>query len=779
MATLSLCMIVKNEEEMLSGCLESIKDWVDEMIVVDTGSTDRTKEIALEYGAQVYDFEWIEDFSAARNFSKSKATSDYILALDADERLNPGDGEILRESLNSVHPKSNVLFLILNNAVSRHSESVDVMSGKERLGYPVLLPRILKNMEENNWSGAIHESPNLDNVRFGRIDANIIHLGADPEWRSTRQKSKRNLDMLLERRDGGGGQTPLFWSYLASEFYHAGRQEDFMGALEEGWEKFKQAVDLKVITNNGMISVYPSLLLQQGRVSEGLEALKFMIRHFEYSSPNPANLFYYSAAAIMEVEISSQFRKPLYECLIDIANMLLEWAGSVFLDETVWGITDIKAHMLLAFAYMKTKEFDKADEAIVNGLSCDKKHYALRLLQIENDLERGDVQGALKQIMEELNKDINLGPDIWVLAATACVVLGYEEDAASFLKQAQFRHKLMFISRHRQTLLRGLLVRQAVLSGEPIAGNGVYGVIGAILSRTPLLSINPVPNDLIKRVLYRLLELGKPEMIERFFDARAEAVLPGIKDLVLQYLSEIGIEVEDDGLLSPIFLFGQGSEDLLSIFPKEHFSFCHFDASIFEFIEDKWIDHETETSEAFLFGDLSFLEEDEAQVEDTITEGLQSLRDGLTKNISEGLKEGTRPIIRIEDASQCAEKLVGAFPKSVFLYYSLDPRVLASREGVASEADLTGIISAWKKDKEKALFLNQMKKENYIVVNNQNIDKDQSVILGHLFAQLGEVYELSSLEAWRNLDNQSTLKPEYNQIITSELLEELNRWGME
>ena len=72
-----------------------------------------------------------------------------------------------------------------------------------------------------------------------------------------------------------------------------------------------------------------------------------------------------------------------------------------------------------------------------------------------------------------------------------------------------------------------------------------------------------------------------------------------------------------------------------------------------------------------------------------------------------------------------------------------------------------------------------MKKENYIVVNNQNIDKDQNLLLGHLFAQLGEVYQLTSLEAWRNLDNQSNLKPEYNQIITSELLTELNRWGLE
>ena len=74
MATISLCMIVKNEEQVLARCLDSVADLMDEIIIVDTGSTDRTKEIAARYTDQIYDFAWIGDFSAARNFSFSKAT---------------------------------------------------------------------------------------------------------------------------------------------------------------------------------------------------------------------------------------------------------------------------------------------------------------------------------------------------------------------------------------------------------------------------------------------------------------------------------------------------------------------------------------------------------------------------------------------------------------------------------------------------------------------------------------------------------------------------------
>ena len=87
MISVSLCMIVRDEEEVLGRCLESVKSTADEMIIVDTGSQDRTKEVAAQYTDKIYDFEWKEDFSAARNFSLSKGTKDYLMWLDADDIL--------------------------------------------------------------------------------------------------------------------------------------------------------------------------------------------------------------------------------------------------------------------------------------------------------------------------------------------------------------------------------------------------------------------------------------------------------------------------------------------------------------------------------------------------------------------------------------------------------------------------------------------------------------------------------------------------------------------
>src|SRR5438309_3283180 len=96
---LSLCMIVKNEERFIQDCLESAREAVDEMVVVDTGSTDRTVELAEQAGAQVSHFQWCNDFAAARNASIERAKGAWVLWLDADERLGPGSAAELRRAI--------------------------------------------------------------------------------------------------------------------------------------------------------------------------------------------------------------------------------------------------------------------------------------------------------------------------------------------------------------------------------------------------------------------------------------------------------------------------------------------------------------------------------------------------------------------------------------------------------------------------------------------------------------------------------------------------------
>ena len=99
MPTVSLCMIVKDEEKNLETCLHAVKPFTDEIIIVDTGSTDGTIEIAKRNGAKVYNFAWKENFSAARNFAIQQAAGDWILNLDADHLLDCGNKSLLKKQL--------------------------------------------------------------------------------------------------------------------------------------------------------------------------------------------------------------------------------------------------------------------------------------------------------------------------------------------------------------------------------------------------------------------------------------------------------------------------------------------------------------------------------------------------------------------------------------------------------------------------------------------------------------------------------------------------------
>lgn len=146
MVSISLCMIVKNEEDVLARCLDSVKDIVDEVIVVDTGSTDRTREIAAGYGC-VYDFVWCEDFAAARNFAFAQAAKDYCMWLDADDVIAPKDRERFLRLKQTLDPAVDVVMLPYH-------------TGFDAQGAPTFTyyrERLLRRSRGFQWQGAVHE----------------------------------------------------------------------------------------------------------------------------------------------------------------------------------------------------------------------------------------------------------------------------------------------------------------------------------------------------------------------------------------------------------------------------------------------------------------------------------------------------------------------------------------------------------------------------------------------------------------------------------------------
>jgi tetratricopeptide (TPR) repeat protein len=181
-ATISACMMVKNEEKNLSRALQSIKEWVDEIIVVDTGSTDRTVEIAESFGAKVYHHPWENDFSKHRNQSISYAKGDWILILDADEELVQESAPQLSKLTTAPKEVHCFLFELLNEVA---------VGGKTF----VLHPRMFRNRSGFHYEGTVHNKP----IVYGQVvrtTVKLIHYGYNESPEVMEAKHKRRTDMI-------------------------------------------------------------------------------------------------------------------------------------------------------------------------------------------------------------------------------------------------------------------------------------------------------------------------------------------------------------------------------------------------------------------------------------------------------------------------------------------------------------------------------------------------------------------------------------------------------
>lgn len=164
MKEISLCMIVKNEEDVIGRCLDSVKDIVDEIIIVDTGSNDRTKEIVSQYTDKVFDFVWVDDFAKARNFSFSKATKDYILWLDADDVILEKDREKLKK-LKAELDGSIDMYQMEYNCTVDVNDNPTLVYIRERL---------LKRTKNYEWISPIHEVI-VPTGNIEKVDIAITH----------------------------------------------------------------------------------------------------------------------------------------------------------------------------------------------------------------------------------------------------------------------------------------------------------------------------------------------------------------------------------------------------------------------------------------------------------------------------------------------------------------------------------------------------------------------------------------------------------------------------
>lgn len=211
--TISACLIVKNEEEVLKRCLDSIQTFADEIIIVDTGSTDRTKEIASAYTDKIYDFIWINDFSAARNASFQYATMDYIYVADADEAIDEENIKKILHLKQALLPEIDVVQMYYKNQLQFNTTYNYDMEYR---------PKLYKRLRTLRWMDPIHEWVQLDPIIYDS-DIEILHLPIS-------NHGKRDFSLFQKAIQREGKLSHKLNNMYARELYITGEAEDFLEA---------------------------------------------------------------------------------------------------------------------------------------------------------------------------------------------------------------------------------------------------------------------------------------------------------------------------------------------------------------------------------------------------------------------------------------------------------------------------------------------------------------------------------------------------------------------
>jgi glycosyltransferase involved in cell wall biosynthesis len=273
--TLSLCMIVRDEEQNLVHCLKSIKDAVDEIIVVDTGSKDRTPEIAADFHAKVLRYPWQDDFAAARNFSISAATGDWIFVLDADEELEGNCQGQLRSLIKDTQVDG---FRIWQRNFTPPGELCRY--------YDLRLTRIFRNSPSYRFEGIVHEQIAPSILRHHGMLANgdliVLHHGYQyTTAQGYTSRASRNLTLIQKALV----QTPDD-PYL---HYQAGITFKQLGRLKDAQEHLQRvlSLDCESLSSDTLEDAYTRLAQLAMAEKDYPATIKFAINGLRY---NPDNL---------------------------------------------------------------------------------------------------------------------------------------------------------------------------------------------------------------------------------------------------------------------------------------------------------------------------------------------------------------------------------------------------------------------------------------------------------------------------------------------------------
>ena len=454
MERLTLCLIARDEERWIGGCLASVRGLVDDIVVVDTGSRDATRRIAQEAGARVYHRAWDDDFAAARNATLEHVREGFVLSLDADERLTPEGVEAVRFALE--HDRFDCGLLPLHTSETSDATFEQVTSGELRLGEPIYLPRLMRRTDDLRWEGIVHEQVStwlLKGRRAVTIEAPIVHYGAVPDLRAQRKKNERNHRLLTKQVEREPDNVAAL-AYLAREHVRAGETAQALERSAQAWMALERtgpgATTLDVVMP---ASIRVFLLMSNGQLSEAERVLD-RTKSWSGEHPNLHLLRGVLCERHLLAENDPERRALLLRSAEACFERCLALEGKAFTAELLPGATSWAAATRLGTVLLLAGRPREAQRAFERAAVARPDHVEASLGIIEALVDAGETAAAIRAAEPLMQTD---SPDVWLLAAAAVEAMGQMDDLRMFLAQARaHRTRVPFIAEHRNSRLRDL-----------------------------------------------------------------------------------------------------------------------------------------------------------------------------------------------------------------------------------------------------------------------------------------------------------------------------------
>jgi GT2 family glycosyltransferase/glycosyltransferase involved in cell wall biosynthesis/Tfp pilus assembly protein PilF len=385
---LSVCLITKNEENFLAQCLASVRTIASQIIVVDTGSTDRTVEIARNHGAEIQQFAWCDDFSAARNEALKHATGDWILVLDADEELSPEHRQTILDEMQSTA------------AMAYRLPIID--KGREQEGCSYV-PRLFRNAPALFFVGRVHEQVfsslevrcrewGLEN-RFGK--AALLHHGYTAEVVASREKIARNLRLLELAIQELPGEPNLLMS-LGLELVRSGQ-------LEAGLERYREALRLMSALQDGQIvpelreTLLTQLTTHLVKAGRFTEIVQLWQTRFAKAAGLTASQHFLLGLAHLELKQPADAAEQMRECVAKRHRAALSPIHKEILKAG--------PNHCLALSLMALKQTATAEQAFHAALAEEPQSRSVRFDFARFQIERDQPLEALKVLNQLVAED--------------------------------------------------------------------------------------------------------------------------------------------------------------------------------------------------------------------------------------------------------------------------------------------------------------------------------------------------------------------------------------